>query len=45
MAKVSVRLGQNKRHIELPVIQCKCELNIGGNNMCLLNYNKKIKKI
>ena len=23
------------------MIQCKCELNIGGKNMCLYNYNKK----
>ena len=26
------------------MVQCKCELNIGGNNMCLLDYNKKTKK-
>lgn len=26
------------------MLQCKCELNIGGNNMCLLNYNRVDKK-
>ena len=26
------------------MIQCKCELNIEGKNMCLYNYNKKERK-
>ena len=24
-----------KRHIELPMLHCKCELYIGGNKLCV----------